>query len=98
MAGDDRYRLAPVRDARERAERGELADAVGDAKTTEAALAEARARVAAARDAVARAVASREGAHPPARLVLADRFAARRRGELVRAVAEELRAEAAHDA
>jgi len=61
----------------------------------------ARTRTAAARDALAAAVASRDtlihDATTPAQLVIADRFIARRRGELDRALGEELRAEAAHD-
>ncbi|HEY5945714.1 MAG TPA: hypothetical protein VIV40_09495 [Kofleriaceae bacterium] len=103
MAGEDRYRLAPVRDARARNEqvrRGDLAAAVGDARETQARLDAARARTQAARDAVAAAVAARDtlirGAITPDALVLADRFIARRRGELDRAIGEELRAEAVH--
>lgn len=105
MAEEGRYRLASVRDARARAERGkreELAAAVGDARASEAELARARSRTEAARHALADAVAARaalaSGAATPARLVLAERFIARRRHELDAAVGEELRAEAARDA
>lgn len=105
MPAEDRYRLAPVRDARirdERIRRGDLAVAVGDARETQARLDAARARTQTAREAVATAVAARarllatQRATTPARLVLADQFVARRRGELDRAIGEELRAEAAH--
>jgi hypothetical protein len=101
----ERYRLAPVRDAREREEhtrRGDLAAAVGEAGHTLERLDTARARTAAAREAVARAVTSRttlfERPSTPAQLVLADDYVLRRRHELDRAIGEELRAEAAHEA
>lgn len=103
MAGEDRYRLAPVRDARardERIRRGDLAVAVGDAKETQARLDAARARTTAARDQLTAALAARTALTPTARadqLVRAEQFIARRRGELERALGEELRAEAAHD-
>jgi hypothetical protein len=103
VAGEDRYRLAPVRDARvrdERVRRGALAAAVGDARDTEAQLAAARARTSAARATLASALATRDEivrlATTPARLVLAERYIARRRAELDAARGEELRAEAAH--
>jgi hypothetical protein len=94
----DRYRLAPVRDARARAEqvkRGDLAAAVGDARTTEARLIAARAKTAEARAALAGVKPIGETA---ADHVRADRFAARLRHALADAIAEELHAEAAHDA
>lgn len=104
MPGEDRYRLAPVRDARardERIRRGDLAVAVGDARETAARLEAARARTKAARDAVTAAVASRatllDRQTTPAQLALADQYIARKRGELERALGEELRAEAAHE-
>lgn len=104
MTAEVRYRLAPVRDARardERLRRGDLAAAVGDARTTAARLDAARARTQAARDALSRALAARDallsGETTPTRLVVAERFVARRRHELERAIGEELRAEAAHD-
>jgi hypothetical protein len=104
VAGDDdRYRLAPVRNARERDERirrGDLAVAVGDVHATQARLDAARARTQAARDAVNAAVACRATLlttqTTPARLVLADELITRRRNELDRAIGEELRAEAVH--
>jgi hypothetical protein len=95
--GEDRYRLAPVRDARERAEairRGNLAGAISGARTTETSLAAARARTAAARDALAAARA--RTATTAAQLVVAERFVARRRRELAAARDAELRAELAH--
>ena len=105
MAGEDRYRLAPVRDARardERVRRGDLAAAVGDARETQSRLDTARARTAAARDAVSAAVAARDALTrvetTPARLVLAEHVITRRRRDLDGAIGEELRAEAAHDA
>jgi hypothetical protein len=97
---DDRYRLAPVRDERtrtERVKRGDLAIAVGDARTTETALALAVSRVANARVVLATAVAARDAtASVPAR-VHADRYVVRRRRDLEAAIAEELRASSAHD-
>lgn len=100
---DDRYRLAPVRDARardERVRRGDLAAAIGDARETQGRLDAARARTVTARTALADAISSRQSllTGTPAQLVLADRFVARRRRELADAVAEEQRAEDAHDA
>jgi hypothetical protein len=104
VAGEDRYRLAPVRDIRardERIRRGDLAVAVGDATETQARLDAARARTKAAREAVTTAVAARTTLlttpTTPARLVLADELITRRRNELDRAIGEELRAEAVHD-
>jgi hypothetical protein len=104
VAPEDRYRLAPVRDARardERIRRGDLAVAVGDAHETQARLDAARARSKAARDALATAVTAKATllAAPttPAPLVLAEELITRRRNEIDRAIGEELRAEAAHD-
>ena len=103
MAGEDRYRLAPVRDARardERIRRGDLAVAVGDANETAARLDAARGRTAAARQQLAAAIAARAALTASTRadhLARADQFIARRRAELDRALGEELRAEAAHD-
>jgi len=104
VASEDRYRLAPLRDARtrdERVRRGDLAVAVGDARETAARLDAARARTQAARAAVTAATAARDSltrTHTtPAQLVLADRFIARRRAELDRVIGEELRVEAAHE-
>jgi hypothetical protein len=100
----DRYRLAPLRDARdrdERARRGALAAAVGDAHATADAVAEAASRVAGARAALDAAVRARPallagGARPPL-IALAERHAARRRRELDAAIGEHLRARAAHE-
>lgn len=98
--GDDRYRLAPVRDARSRDERvrkGELAGAVDDARTTEATLAQLRAATAAARDLLAAAIAQRATVATGAHLLLVERYVARRRRDLADALDRELRAEATHD-
>jgi hypothetical protein len=100
----DRYRLAPLRDARdrdERARRGALAAAVGDARATADAVAGAASRVAGARAALDAAVRARSellaaGARPPL-IALAERHAARRRRELDAAIGEHLRARAAHE-
>jgi hypothetical protein len=103
VAGEDRYRLAPVRDARvrdEKVRRGDLATAAEGARETASRLDAARARTAAARTALTAAVAARDaltrGETTPARLVRAEEFITRRRLELDRAIGEELRAEAAH--
>ena len=100
-----RYRLAPVRDARERAEairRGDLVDALDDARATETSLATARDRTQFARDALVAAIAAHATlvttSPPAARLVAAERFVARRRHELIERQATELRAELAHGA
>jgi hypothetical protein len=103
----DRYRLAPLRDARdrdERARRGALAAAVGDARTAADGVAGAERRVAGARAALDAAVRARAailgrptGGASPALIALADRHAQRRRRELDAAIGEHLRARAAHD-
>ena len=100
----DPYRLAPLRDARdrtERASRGALAAAVDDARATADGMAGAAGRVAAARAAIDAAVRARSellaGGASPALLALADRCAARRRRELDAAIGEHLRARAAHE-
>lgn len=103
MAREDRYRLAPVRDARardERIRRGDLAVAVSDANETAARLDAARGRTAAARERLAAAIAARDALTATTRagnLARAELFIARRRAELDRVLGEELRAEAAHD-
>jgi hypothetical protein len=102
MVDDGRYRLAPVRDARERTEavsRGSLATAVGDARETEAALAAAHTRTHLAREALETALAARasHAAMTPAQLVIEERFVARRRREWADARDAELRARQAHD-
>jgi len=103
MAGEDRYRLAAVRDVRarnEKARKGELAVAVGDAHEILAKLDAARTRTKAARDAVVAGCAGRDALASAgatgAQLALADQFIARRRRELDQTVAEEIRCEAAH--
>jgi hypothetical protein len=102
MADDARYRLAPVREVRERTEasrRGDLANAVGDARETEAALAVARARTERAELALAAALALlREPFATTERRVIAERFVTRKRRELDDARDAELRAATAHDA
>lgn len=99
MAPDDRYRLAPVHDARTRAERvkrGELAVAVGDARGTETALALAIARVAVAREALRAALVGHTEITSLARRVRAERYIARCRRDLGAALGEEARAGSAH--
>jgi flagellar export protein FliJ len=94
MADEDRYRAAPVRDQRARAERvkrGELAAAVGDAKETDT-------RVTAARAALAEALAARDAQPTAASRALADRFVARRRRELEGVLDAAARAAGAVDA
>ncbi|MEO8845416.1 MAG: hypothetical protein ABI591_14345 [Kofleriaceae bacterium] len=97
---EDRYRLGPLREVRERAEvvrRGDLAAAIGDAEVTAAHLADRRARTTAARDALTSALASRPPLATATELALADRFIARRRKQLADALDEELRSQLAHD-
>jgi hypothetical protein len=99
VAPDDRYRLAPVHDARTRAERvkrGELAVAVGDARSTETALALAISRVAVAREALRVALVGHSEITNLARRVLAERYIARCRRDLAAALGEEARAGSAH--
>jgi hypothetical protein len=103
MAGEDRYRLAAVRELRtrdEKSRKGELANAVGDARETLAKLEATRARTQTAKAAWLGARASRDqlldAGATSQQLAHADHFIARRRHELDRAVAEELRCEAAH--
>jgi hypothetical protein len=103
MAGEDRYRLAAVRDVRARAERarqGELAVAVGDAGDKALQLEAARGRTAAARTAL---LAARQGRDQllatgtsGSLLLRAERYISRRRRELDAAIADELRCEAIH--
>ncbi|MBS1121097.1 MAG: hypothetical protein H6Q90_3325 [Deltaproteobacteria bacterium] len=99
----ERYRLGPIREVRirdERAHKGGLATAVGDAQATAAEVAAAAARVAAARGTLADArrtyLALVETGSTLSLLALADRFCARRRRDLEASIAEHLRAEAAH--
>ncbi len=94
----DRYRLAPLREVRERSElerRGNLSSAIGDARVTEAAVVAARARVERARTALHAAHSVTGSA---AALVVAERYRSRLRAELAAARDEELRAQLAHEA
>lgn len=98
MADEDRYRLAPVRAGRARdeaASRGELADAIGDARATEAAIAAAERRVAATRETLAHAVAEGGGATALER-ARGDVYAARLRRDVERAEAEHAGRVASH--
>ena len=103
MAGEDRYRLAAVRDVRardEKSRKAELSSAVGDARETQAKLDAAHARTKAAQDALGAAQTAREtqlstGA-TTTQLARADQFIARRRRELAQTIAEEARCEATH--
>lgn len=94
----DRYRLAPVRDARtrdEKSRRGDLAAAVGDARATEDQVAAALRRVEAAR--VAYEAARQTGELATAtQLSRAEIYARRKRRDLEAALAEHQRAEASH--
>ena len=97
---EDRYRLGPLREVRERAEvvrRGHLVAAIDDAGVTAAHLAGRRARTAAAREALTSAIASTPAVGTATDLALADRYIARRRRELAAALDEELRSQLAHD-
>ena len=97
---EDRYRLGPLREVRERAEvvrRGHLVAAIDDAGVTAAHLASRRARTAAARDALTSAIAQTPAVGTATDLALADRYIARRRRELAAALDEELRSQLAHD-
>lgn len=103
MAGEDRYRLAAVRDVRARAERarqGELAVAVGDASDKAIRLDAARGRTTAARAALLVALQAREellaAGTSATGLLRAERYITRRRRELDAAIGDELRCEAIH--
>ena len=101
MASDDRYRLAPLRDSRnrdERVRRGELANVSADARESEQALAAARTRTEAGREQLARALAAQGSLGSLAQRVLAERHVAHLRRKLSDLVAEELRAQASHEA
>ena len=99
---DERYRLHPVRDARERDERvrrGDLASAIGDAAGRATVVMAAEGRVATARAAVSAARVARAGCAGEAhRLAGADRYVERRQRDLAAAQAELDRAAAARDA
>lgn len=105
MSEADGYRLRPVRDQRsrdERVRRGELADAVGEARDTANVLAAATEHAARARAAFesARSAQVPQTSQTPqtsaAALARTEQFIARRRKELALAVDAQLRAEAAH--
>lgn len=100
----DRYRLAPLRDARdrdERARRGALAAAVGDARAAADGVDLAARREGAARAALEDAARARSEllarGTSPALISLADRHAARLRRALDAALGAHLRARAAHE-
>lgn len=94
----DRYRLAPVRDARDRNERmkrGDLAVAVGAAAVTAEDVAAAAHQIELAREAIAKA---RAGATPGRASLVTERerFLARLRRDLDLTLAEHARAAAIH--
>ncbi len=94
MPDEDRYRAAPVRDERERAERvkrGELAAAVSGVQ-------EADSRLVAAREALARAIAARETQPTAGSRALADRYVTRCRRTLAEVADAALRAAGTADA
>jgi len=100
VTDDRRYRLAPVRDVRARDEalrRGDLANAVGDARETQGRLDAARERTELAARSLQAARAEAASQATSQGLALAERFVARRRRELEDARDAELRAAAAHD-
>jgi hypothetical protein len=100
---DARYRLAPMREVRahdERLRRGDLADAVGDARTLATDVEQAASRVTLARAALAAATATRarvlaEGA-ASATIAQLERYLSRLRRELEAVRGELARAEARH--
>ncbi|HEY4180393.1 MAG TPA: hypothetical protein VGM90_26300 [Kofleriaceae bacterium] len=97
---DRGYRLAPVRDVRAREQRvreGNLAAAVGDARTTQAVVDAAASRAQAARDAIdaARSRLASDGTTAQ-RVALAERHLARLRRDRDAALDALARAEAAH--
>ncbi len=102
---EDRYRLAPLREVRERSEvthRGNLSTAISDAHVTEAAVIVAAARVEQAQLALDAAAGSATrslafGATATA-LVVAERYRSRLRAVLAAARDEELRARLVHEA
>lgn len=103
MSEADRYRLAPVRDARARDERtrkGDLAAAVGDAHDTETRVTVAEQRVAVLRDDVE---AARRTLHAQLAdgtttdaISVAERFLVRKRRDLEAAIDAQFRAQAVH--
>ncbi len=95
MAGEDRYRLAPVRETRERSERvarGELASAVDDTRDAAAQVAAIHARAADVRGRLTAAAGA--AGHNASELAIAERYRSRLRGELAAIAGELDRAEA----
>lgn len=95
----DRYRLAPLRDVRqrdERVKRNDLAAAVGDARVTAEDVAAAARRVEEARAALAVARSAMRALAASHLLALADRHVARQRRLLDDAIARLATARAAH--
>ena len=95
----ERYRLAPVRDARdreERVQRGNLAVAVEEARATEAQVTAAAARVKKAADALAEARRAVETATTAIAVARGERFVGRLRRALELAQDEHARAVASH--
>lgn len=95
---EDRYRLAPLREVRERSEvtrRGNLVRAIGDAQVTEDAVTVAAARV--ERAGLVLHAAEVSGA-TATELVAAERYRSRLRAELAATRDEALRAQLAHAA
>jgi hypothetical protein len=96
----DRYRLAPVRDARardERVRRGELASAVGDARTAADLAEKARARLEAAEASLRAARLAHAELHAQPRshaaaIAMAERWCAVRRRQLADAITAHARA------
>ena len=98
---EDRYRLAPLREVRERSEvthRGHLSTAISDAHVTEEEVAEAAARVERARLALDAATRSPASGTTATELVVAERYRSRMRAALAAARDEELRAWLVHEA
>lgn len=93
--------MRTARDREVRAQRGKLADAAHDARVSEEIVQRAAERVTAARAALVTARTTRDeliaSGVTARRLVLAERFVTRRRGQLDAAIAEQLRAAAAHE-
>jgi len=95
VAGEDRYRLGPVRETRERTERikrGELAAAVDDTREAVAQVAALHARAAAVRGRLTAAVGT--DGESARELALVERYRSRLRGELAAIAGELDRAEA----
>jgi flagellar export protein FliJ len=97
VAGEDRYRLAPVRETRERTERvkrGELASAVDETRDAEAQVAAIHARAAGVRRRLSALEPAGPALVPASELANAERYRSRLRGELAAIAGELERAEA----